>query len=225
MPMKSSGTPSSWREISKWDGATSWIAFPDEKMQRASHALVDGDDVWLVDPIDVDGLNDTLADLGTVRGVVILLDRHKRDSAVLARRHEVPVYLPEWMASVRSDINAPVEMIRRGLPDSSYDLHKLVDNPVWTEGFLFDEDSKTLVVAEALGTANFFLAGDERVGVHPGLRLKPPKTLERFAPERVLVGHGPGVFDRAAPALRDALDGSLRRTPRLYAETAKDLVL
>ena len=87
MPIKSSGTPSSWREIREWDGAASWIAFPDEKMKRASHALADGDDVWLVDPVDVDGLDDTLADLGTVRGVVVLLDRHTRDSAALARRH------------------------------------------------------------------------------------------------------------------------------------------
>ena len=225
MPIKSSGTPSSWREIREWDGAVSWIAFPDEKMKRASHALADGDDVWLVDPVDVDGLDDTLADLGTVRGVVVLLDRHTRDSAALARRHEVPVYLPEWMADERSEIDAPVEMLRRGLPDSGYDLHKLVDNPVWKEGFLYDEDSKTLVVAEAVGTGPFHLAGDERLGVHPALRLKPPQTLERFAPDRVLVGHGPGVFDRATPALRDALDGSRRRTPRLYAETAKDFIL
>ena len=225
MPMKSSGTPSSWREIREWNGATSWIAFPDEQMQRASHALVDGDDVWLVDPIDVDGIDDTLEDLGTVRGVVLLLDRHKRDSAALARRHEVPVYLPEWMRNVRSEINAPVELVRRGLPDSDYDLHTLVDNPVWKEGFLYDEDSETLVVAEAVGTCSYFLAGGERLGVHPALRLKPPQTLERFAPERVLVGHGPGVFDRATPALRDALDGSRRRTPRLYAETAKDFIL
>ncbi|WP_123533835.1 hypothetical protein [Halosimplex salinum] len=225
MPMKATGSASSWREIDQWDGGTGWIAYPEEAMQRASHALVEGDDVWLVDPVDVSGLDDMLADHGSVRGVVTLLDRHKRDAAAIARRHDVSVFVPEWMDDVRSDLNAPVEYVRRGLPDTGYDLHKLVDNPFWKEGFLYDEDARTLVVAEALGTTPYFLTSEERLGVHPALRLKPPKTLGRFAPERVLVGHGAGVFDDAPGALADALDGSRRRTPRLYAKTAREFLL
>ncbi|QLH83317.1 hypothetical protein [Halosimplex pelagicum] len=224
MPMKGSGRSTSWREINRWDGGTSWLAYPDEEMERVSHALVTDGDVWLVDPIDVDGLDETLAEHGTVRGVVLLLDRHERDAETLARRHEVPVYVPEWMDEVRSGLTAPVEPIRRSLADSGYDLHKLVDNPVWKEGFLYDEDSKTLVVAEAVGTSSYMLTSDERLGVHPALRLKPPKALGRYSPERILVGHGEGVMTGAAEALTDALDGSRKRTPRLYAQTAREFL-
>jgi hypothetical protein len=224
MPMKGSGQAASWREIDQWEGGTGWIAYPDEEMQRASHALVSDGDVWLVDPVDCDGLDETLAEYGTVRGVVLLLDRHKRDADALARRHEVPVYVPEWMAGVRSELSAPVDLVRRSLPDSGYDLHKLVDNPVWKEGFLYDEDSKTLVVAEAVGTSPYMLTSDERLGVHPALRLKPPKALGRYSPERILVGHGEGVMDGAAAALTDALDGARKRTPRLYAQTAREFL-
>ncbi|QPV63098.1 hypothetical protein I7X12_00245 [Halosimplex litoreum] len=224
MPMKGSGRSTSWREINRWDGGTSWLAYPDEEMERASHALVSDGDVWLVDPVDVEGLDETLAEHGTVRGVVLLLDRHKRDAETLARRHEVPVYVPEWMDDVRSDLSAPVEPIRRSLGDSGYDLHKLIDNPVWKEGFLYDEDSKTLVVAEAVGTSSYMRTSDERLGVHPALRLKPPKALGRYSPERILVGHGEGVMTGAADALADALAGSRKRTPRLYAQTAREFL-
>lgn len=224
MPMKGSGRSSSWREIDQFEGGTGWIAYPDEEMERASHALISDGDVWLVDPVDVDGLDDTLSELGTVRGVVLLLDRHKRDAETLARRHEVPVYVPEWMDDVRSDLTAPVELFRRSLADSGYDLHKLVDNPVWKEGFLYDEDSKTLVVAEAVGTSSYMRTSDERLGVHPALRLKPPKALGRYSPERILMGHGEGVMTGAADALADALSGSRKRTPRLYAQTAREFL-
>ncbi|WP_415381583.1 hypothetical protein [Halosimplex sp. TS25] len=224
MPMKATGRAPSWREIDQWDGGTGWIAHPDEKMQRTSHALVDGDDVWLVDPVDVEGLDERLADLGTVRGTVVLLDRHTRDSAAIARRHDVPVFVPEWMDDVPADVDAPVRTIRRGLPDSDYDLHKLIDNPLWTEAFLYDEDSKTLVVPEAVGTAAYFRAGNERLGVHPALRLTPPRSLGRFGPDRILTGHGAGVFDDAAGALAEALDSARWRAPRLYAETAREFL-
>jgi hypothetical protein len=59
-------------------------------MRRASHALAQDGDVWLVDPVDVAGLDALLAPLGTVRGVLQLLDRHARDCAALARRHGAP---------------------------------------------------------------------------------------------------------------------------------------
>ena len=60
-------------------------------MQRASHALSHDGGVWLVDPVDGDGLEELLAPLGEVRGVLQLLDRHARDGAALARRHGVPL--------------------------------------------------------------------------------------------------------------------------------------
>jgi hypothetical protein len=80
------------------------------------------------------------------------------------------------------------------------------------------------VVAEAVGTAEYYLASSERLGVHPALRLFPPRRLGRFDPERVLVGHGAGILDDAAAALSDALDGARARAPGLYAKTAKEFI-
>ena len=59
-------------------------------MQRASHALAHEGGVWLVDPVDGDGLHERIAALGEVRGVLQLLDRHPRDGAALAARYGVP---------------------------------------------------------------------------------------------------------------------------------------
>jgi hypothetical protein len=61
---------------------------------------------------------------------------------------------------------------------------------------------------------DYFLAGDERLGVHPLLRLRPPrKQLGRLEPAAILCGHGEGVFDNAAALLREALSTSRRRIP------------
>lgn len=215
-----------WTEIDRWDGGTGWLAYPEEAMERASHALDGGgDDVWLVDPVDFDGLDDALADRGTVRGTVVLLDRHTRDADAVARRHDVPVHVPAWMDGVESDLDAPVRRLEGRLPDSEYRVRKLIDNRLWQEAFLYGGDSETLLVPEALGTASFFRTGEERLGVHAALRLKPPRTLRRLTVERILVGHGRGVFSDAQAALADALDGARRRAPGLYAKTVRDFLL
>ena len=45
--------------------------------------------------------------------------------------------------------------------------------------------------------------------------LRPPRdALGGLEPERILVGHGPGLFEDAAAALSDALSGARRRLPR-----------
>jgi hypothetical protein len=67
-------------------------------------------------------------------------------------------------------------------------------------------------------------AGDESLGVHPALRLTPPRRLRRFSPERLLVGHGAGVHEDASAVLEDALSGARARAPRLYAETARSFL-
>ena len=222
MALKSDDTTTDWREIDQWDGGTGWMAHPGEEMQRASHVLDGPAGSWLVDPVDCDGLDDWLAERGDVRGVVVLLDRHTRDAAAIARRHDVAVHVPHFM---NVDLDAPVERLRRELPDSEYGVHTLVDNPFWGEAALYGEDSETLVVPEAVGTAGFFLAGEERLGVHPLLRMTPPRNLRRLEPQRVLVGHGTGVFDDAPAALADALAGSRRRAPALYAKTVQEVLL
>ncbi|MFB6074020.1 MAG: hypothetical protein ABEJ89_03315 [Haloarculaceae archaeon] len=221
MPLKATGPATEPREIDRWEGGVGWIAHPEEDIQRASHALVVDGDVWVIDPVDTPDLDERLADLGDVAGVVVLCDRHVRDAPAIARRHGVAVHVPVWMRGVVDDLDVPVELIRRTLGGTGYELYRLFDNPLWREGALYDDDSGALVVPESVGTVPDFLVGSERLGVHPALRLTPPRTLRQFAPERVLVGHGAGVFEDATAALHDALDNARRRAPRFYAETVR----
>lgn len=215
-------------EIDRFDRGVGWIAYPDEAMERASHAVAvpneetDTDDVWVIDPVDAPGLDDLLGEFGTVAGVVVGLDRHKRDSAAIATRHDVPVYVPEWMSGVADDLDAEVERFGSRLADTGFEAFRIRDSsvPPWQEVGLFD--GETLVVPESLGSASYFRGDRERLGVHPMLRLTPPtEALSGLNPERVLVGHGVGVLDNAAVALEDALSGSRRKAPGLYAKTLR----
>jgi len=228
--MSMKGDEPDLHEIDRYDGGVGWIAYPDETMERASHAFAvhddesDEDDVWVVDPVDAPGVDDLLAELGTVAGVVVGLDRHVRDSDVLAARHDVPVYVPEWMTGVADDLDPDVEVERFGsrLADTGFEAIRIRDSsvPPWQEVGLFD--GETLIVPESLGTGSYFRGNRERLGVHPMLRLTPPTSaLSGLNPERVLVGHGVGVHERAAVALEDALSDSRSKAPGLYAKTLK----
>jgi len=128
------------------------------------------------------------------------------------------------MSGVAEEVDAPVEPLHARAGDTEYGVHQVVDLPFWQEAALYGEETGTLVVPEALGTAGFFLSGTERLGVHPMLRLFPPKKLGRLSPERILVGHGGGVLDDATDALVDALGGSRSRAPSLYAKTAREFL-
>lgn len=204
-------------EIDRWDGGVGWLAHPDETLQRASHALAVDGEVWVVDPVDAPGLDDLLADLGEVAGVVLGLDRHKRDAAALATRHGVSVCLPRPLADVADALDAPTTIVGDELADTGYRTHTLVDNRLWTEVALHHPEDGTLLVPEAVGTAPHYVVPGERLGVHPALRLRPPRrVLAGYQPERVLVGHGRGVHDDAAGALADALRAARRNAPRLY---------
>lgn len=225
MPMKATQPATSWEATNRWDRGASWLAHPNETMQRASHVLETAAGALVVDPVDAEDIDELFAEFGDVAGVLILLDRHKRDCAAVATRHDVPVYVPAALAGVEDDIDAPTERVDRQIPGTDYGVHKLTSNAVWREAALYGEDDDTLVVTEALGTADYFLAGDERLGVHPMLRLTPPKRLRRLDPERVLVGHGHGLMTDANAAMTDALRGSRGRTPGLYAKNLKSFVL
>jgi hypothetical protein len=224
MPMKGSGEATEWREIDRRDHGVGWLAYPDEKMQRASHAVeVDGD-VYVIDPVDVEGLDDLLGEFGDVAGVCIGLDRHKRDSAKLANRHDVPVYVPDFFTGVEADLDAPVERVHREIDDTGIGVHRLVDNRFWQEAAFYDEDHETLVVPEAVGTADYFLGKGERLGVHPMLRLKPPRKLKRFDPERVVVGHGAGVREDAVDALEGAVGRAWSKAPSAYGKALRNAI-
>jgi len=211
-------TDDALREVDRWAGGVDWLAHPDEMLHRTSHALAVDGDVWVVDPVDAAGVDDLLADLGTVAGVVVALDRHKRDAAAIARRHGVSVHLPRPLAGVADAFDAPTELVDGELAETGYRTVTVVDNRLWREVALHDPGTGTLLVPEAVGTAPHFLAPGERLGVHPALRFWPPRrALSGLAPDRVLVGHGAGVHDDAAAALEAALRTARRRAPRVYA--------
>jgi hypothetical protein len=221
MSMKGSGQAEP-REIN-WDGGISWIAYPEEGMQRASHALATDAGVLLVDPVGA-AIEELYADLGEVAGVCILLDRHERDAVTFADRHDVPVYTPAWMDGVPSNPGRSAEPLADLLAGTDYAVEEVLDSPIWQEAALVDETGGTLLVPEALGTAGYFRAGDERLGVHPMLRLTPPTRLREFDVERVLVGHGAGVTEKGAAAVRGAVKNSRRRAPAAYLGALKQFL-
>lgn len=226
MPMKGRDRPS-MREVDRWEGGVGWIAHPDEGIQRASHAFAVDGDVWVVDPVDAPDLDELLAEFGEVVGVVVCLNRHTRDAAAIAARHGVSVWVPEWMSGVAEDVEAPVERFGRDLDDTGYRAIRVVDTsfPQWQEVALYNDLDGTLIVPEAVGTAPYYRAPGERLGVHPMLRLFPPRrALSGLTPERVLVGHGAGIADDATAALRDALRDARKNIAGAYGRAAKNFL-
>lgn len=204
----------------RWDGGFGWQADPDEPQQRTSHALVADGSVWLVDPVDFDGLDELVADHGEVAGVVLLLDRHRRDSVDIADRHDVPIYLPGPLASLANDIESETVAVDGELGATGYRSRPILDRGFWREAALID--GNTLVVPEAVGTGDFFTIGSERLGVHPVLRLTPPRRqLGNLDPDRLLVGHGEGVMANGSSALESALARSRWTAPRLFLKDLK----
>jgi hypothetical protein len=219
MPIKASGD-AEMEVVDRFDDGVGWIAHPEETMQRASHAVVSDGELWVLDPVDAEGVDELLAEFGEVAGVVTLLDRHKRDCAAIANRHDVPVFVPEWMNGVANALDAPTERFGGQLADFRVDA--LVDNPLWQEAVLYD--GETLVVPEALGTVDYFRASSESLGVHPMLRMIPPRSLREYDAERLLVGHGPGVFEGVNEHIRTAIKGSRSKAPSMYLKSFKQFL-
>lgn len=169
-------------------------------MVRASHALAHDERVWLIDPFDDPDALEAAASLGPAAGVLQLLDRHNRDGEAIAARLDIPL------------IRLPTR-----IPDTPFVVVPVIDRMGWKEIALWWEEKRALVVAEALGTAPAFALG-RRAGVHPLLRLLPPRSqFAAHQPEMLLVGHGQTIESGAAAALDDALDHSRSDIPRLLA--------
>jgi hypothetical protein len=183
------------RWVDEFDGSFGWIV--SELRARTSHALAVDGGIWLVDPVDVPGLEERVRAAGEPRGVIQLLSRHNRDGRGLAEQFGVP-YLP-----------LPGEGTQ-----TPFAVIPLVSMPGWREIALWWQESRVLVVGDALGTLPYFLAPGERLGVYPWLRLSPPEGLRLVEPLHILCGHGEGVHGPETPALlRGALDTSRRRMP------------
>jgi hypothetical protein len=173
-------------------------------MVRTAHALRSEDRVWLVDPFDDGPALREVESLGTPAGVFQLLDRHNRDCEAIAARLGVPLLrLPDRT------------------PDTPFEAVPVISRPGWHEVALWWERERALIVAEAVGTAPPFALG-RRAGVHPMLRLTPPRA--QFAPYRpsmLLVGHGATIEADAATALDDALAHARSDIPRLVTSLPK----
>jgi hypothetical protein len=219
---------SSYRTIDEWKNGIGWIAYPDETMERASHAVVGNrGGVWIIDPVDTPEVDQLLRELGEVTGVVVCLDRHRRDAATVAKRHEVSVYIPSSLASIQDEIQAPTTVFEHELGDSGYRPFTIVNRriPPWREAGLYHPQAKTAIIPESLGTASYFTAPSENLGVHPMLRLTPPRdAFHSINPSRILVGHGQGVFDDATRSLELALANSRKTMMRSYADAFKSLL-
>jgi hypothetical protein len=174
-----------------------WVL--DEPMARACHALVADGCVWLIEPVDEPTAMAAAAALGEPAGVLQLLDRHNRNCAAIATR-----------LGVKHVVNPDT------LPGTPFELVPVIRWPRWKETALWWPAEGVLVVPEAVGTAPAFAIGSGPVGVHPMIRLVPPRALRRFTPRHLLVGHGPPVHGPpAASGLREALAHSRRDIPRL----------
>jgi hypothetical protein len=171
--------------VDEFDAGFGWIR--DEFLQRCSHALVAGGNVWLIDPLEDEGLDDRVRAAGTPAGVIQLLDRHARDCAAIARRLRVPHHVvPEQ-------------------PVGPFEFIPILKWRRWLEIALWWPERRVLVCADALGTISYFRFGRRRLGMHPLLRLRPPRQLAVLAPDVILCGHGRGVLREAHAALVRAL--------------------
>ncbi len=175
--------------------AVSWVL--DEAMQRASHAIAADGRVWFVDPVDVTEAVDRALALGEPAGVLQLLDRHPRDCRALAERFGVPhLRLPGTV------------------PGSPFEAFDVVKVPRWHEVGLYWAEHRLLVVPETVGTGPMYRHGDVPAGIHLFLRLRPPGSLKRWAPEHLLMGHGPPLHGaHAGEAVRLAFKHALRDLP------------
>lgn len=168
-----------------------------EPMERSSHALASGGKVWLVDPVADDRALAAAERLGEIAAVIQLLDRHRRDCSEVASRYGVEHQrLPD-----RID-GAPFEPL------------PVISLPRWREVALRWPDESLLVVAEAVGSAASFAAGQGPLGMHPFLRPYPPSVLRDLSADRILVGHGPPLHAGGTAALSEALERSRRDIPR-----------
>ncbi len=178
-----------------------WIADPEEALQRASVAFTTPDGLVVVDPVDCAGLDERLGTLGEVTLVLQLLDRHARDCAAVAARHGVAVGRPGPGASTPGGVRR-VSIAARSR---------------WCEDALLVRGTGLLVIPEALGSAPLFRAPGEPIGVHPAMRLVPPrKALAGLRPAVIAFGHGAPLETDATAALEQALATSRRRAARVF---------
>ena len=186
------------RFVDEFEGSIGWTPAQPELRRRTSHAVAAGGGVWIIDPLDGEGVEERIRALGEPAAVIQLLDRHERDCRALATRLGIERHVTPFA----------------GVPGAPFEVVRVLDLPGWHEAALWFPADRILVCADAVGTASYFVAEGEPVAVHPLLRIIPPKVLLRYEPRQLLVGHGEGLAgDHATEALHEALLTSRRRIP------------
>jgi hypothetical protein len=183
----------------EFEAGFGWLAH--EKLSRTSHALKSRGEVWVFDPVLWEPALERIRELGEPAGVVQLLDRHPRSCAEVASALGVPHYV------------VPVQ----GIPASPLEIVPLARSRFWKEVAAWVPELRALVVGDALGTIGYFRAQGEPIGVHPLLRIRPPRTLGRYDARHVLCGHGAGIHGEEVPdAVQEALRTARRRLPKAW---------
>jgi hypothetical protein len=185
--------------LQRHDLGVTWIE--QSSVSRTAHAIVSDGRVWLMDPFEDEAALHTVSSLGPPAGVLQLLDRHNRDCQTIATR-----------------LGVPLLRLPQRVPDSPFEVVPILSRSRWREVALWWPQTSALIIPEAIGTAPPFALG-RRAGVHPMLRLTPPRAqLSGYEPSMLLVGHGRTIESDAASALREALDHSRTDIPRLLIE-------
>ncbi len=179
-------------DLYPYEHGTTWVMR--EWMRRGSHAVVVDGGVYLVDPVDVPEAIDAAQALGPIAGVFQLLDRHPRACKALAERFGVPLHrLPD---------TSPVDGI---------EVLSVLRKQGWQERALWIPSTNTLVVAELVGTNEYYALAKNPVGVHPGLRMTRVEIGRDLPVHHLLVGHGAPLHGPDAPAALQTAFANRRR--------------
>jgi hypothetical protein len=190
-----------FRFCDEFDHGFGWLA-EDELLQRTSHAVLAAGRVWVTDALYGPGIEERIRALGEPAGVIQLLDRHSRDCGAVARRLGVPLHVTPF----------------GGVPNAPFEVIAVSRMRLGREVALYFSQERVLVCGDALGSVGYFRAGREPFGVHPLLRLMPPRrAFGGLEPEHLLFGHGEGVHGaEAGHALHEALATARRRLPQAW---------
>ena len=183
-----------------------WMAEPAHYMERSSTALAVDGNVWLIDPERTAGIEAEFEALGKPVAIISSVGWHDRDVDWYAARYGIPVYGGRWLRNTL--FRTPLTRVDREVPNSPF---QLIDTSMrgllgwWTESAVWWPQERVLVTGDCLGTAVYFVAENQKLGVHPFRLLSPPRVLRGLAPRRIFCGHGQGLHDGAGEALERAL--------------------
>ena len=194
-------------------GSFAWLLGPSDPATRASSAIVLDAGTILVDPLDGEGLDEHLAQLPPVVGIVTLLDRHQRGAEAIATRLAAPRLTPRALGG-------------EGVGIDGVEERTVFNSRRWHEALLWVPDRRLLVCVETLGTASFDLArAGDPLGMHPFARMKPPRhAFSGLDPAVIAVGHGPPLDHDAAESLHRTLRGARRQLPRAWVRLVPEAV-